>query len=256
LTWKTGVVALIWALIPPIALAQTTERANLWVMWERLATSDSAPQFRSHVMLNVPPEQAQTFFNNLAPSAQQYGMANVAHAKSPLCLTQEKHDEPRVIDVTGLELAEKETTLRGLNGVFVDFRAVRGPRTFTGDFGTTVHDYVVAAFQQSGIPLLTKDQIDQIPGRPTLSLRYSDEIGGCRPWSISLGLKQTTVLSRDTAILLEATTWSASTRQSEDDIDYNALNALRDAVTLFIADYAKANSVTGVNAVTQLAPAN
>jgi hypothetical protein len=50
--------------------------------------------------------------------------------------------------------------------------------------------------------------------------------------------------------MLEGTTWSSSARQSEEDVDYGALEALRDAVTLFVADYAKANSVLAVNAVT------
>jgi hypothetical protein len=234
------------------------EKNNLWVMWERSNSNETNAQFRSHLLLNVPPEQARSFFENLTPSAKVYGAANVAHETSPICLAdQAKQEQPqmRMVDTLGMELADKIATLRGLDGVFVDFRAVRGPRTFTRDFGSEVHGYVVKALQNAGVPLLTKDEVDVTPGRPTLTLRYSVEVVGCKPWSLSLGLKQTSVLARDLSIMLEGTTWSSSARQSEEDVNFGALEALQKIVSAFASDYAKANSVTGLNAVVQ-APAN
>ena len=245
------VLALFWA---PLSMAQDSEQNNLWVMWERSATASETAQFRSHLMLNVPPDQARSFFENLAPSAQTYGAANVTHETSPICLADQKHDEKpdmTMVDTLGMEVSDKITTLRGLNGVFVDFRAVRGPRTFTRDFGAEVHAYTVKALQAAGIPLLTKEQSETAPGRPILTLRYSVEVVGCKPWSLSLGLKQTSVLTRDISITLEGTTWSSSARQSEEDVNFGALEALQKIVSAFATDYAKANSVTGLNAVVQ-----
>lgn len=246
-----SLVCLIWATI-----AHTQEHNNLWVMWERVVNGQPKSQFRSHLMLDVPPAEAQTFFNNLAPSAQTYGTANLTHETSPLCLSQPPSATMDSIDTISLTLADKTATLRDLVGVYVDFRAVRGPRTFTGNFGETVHSYVVGELQQAGIPLLTKEEIETTPGQPTLTLRFSVEVVGCKPWSVSLGLTQLVVLTRDTSLMLNATTWSGSARQSEADIEYDALEALRDVVALFTADYAKANSFLAENAVTQIEPAN
>lgn len=220
------------------------EQNNVMILWERIVSGQKKPEFRSHLMFNVPPNEARSFFQNISPSAKQYGAADIAHESSPLCLSQDQEPELTIVDTRGMELADKLSTLRGLNGIYVDFRAVRGPRTFSGDFGRRVHEYVIAALQKSGIPLLGKKELEITPGKPTLSFRYSAEVDGCRPWSVSLSLKQTTVLTRDTRIMLSASTWSASARQSEEDIDYNVLDALRDAVEKFVTDYAKANSVT------------
>jgi hypothetical protein len=244
--------------IAQLSYAQNTEQNNLWVMWERSSLDKANAQFRSHLLLNVPPEQARSFFEKLTPSARTYGSANVAHETSPICLAdqaEQEHPEIGMVDTLGMEVADKITTLRGLDGVFVDFRAVRGPRTFTRDFGAEVHSYVVKALQNADITLLSKDEVDVSPGRPTLTLRYSVEVVGCKPWSLSLGLKQTSVLSRDLSIMLEGTTWSSSARQSEENVEFGALEALQKIVTAFTTDYAKANSVTGLNAVVQ-APAN
>lgn len=244
-------LALLWG---TFARAQGTEQNNLWVMWERAVTGKEKAEFRSHLMLNVPPSQAQSFFDSLTPSAMTYGAANVAHETSPICLAdQPRQDEPArtMIDTIGMDVADKVTTLRGLNGVYVDFRAVRGPRTFTRDFGAEVHGYAITTLQAAGIPLLTKEEIDTHPGRPTLTLRYSSEVVGCRPWQLSLGLKQTSVLTRDLSIMLEGTTWTSSARQSEEDVDFGALDALQTVLAAFTTDYAKANSVVDLNAVVQ-----
>jgi hypothetical protein len=234
--------------------AQSNEQHNLWIMWERAVADKDEAKFLSHLMLNVPPDQARRFFENLTPSAITYGAANVTHETSPICLAdQQQQDKPEMtmIDTLGMEVADKIATLRGLNGVFVDFRAVRGPRTFTRDFGAEVHSYTVKALQAAGIPLLTKEEVEKTPGRPTLTLRYSVEVVGCKPWSLSLGLKQTSVLTRDFSIILEGTTWSGSARQSEDDVEFGAFEALQQIVSAFATDYAKANSVTDLNAIVQ-----
>lgn len=245
--------AFAW-LLPFAVQAQTAEQNNLWVMWERAVTGAETAEFRSHLMLNVPPAQARSFFENLTPSAKTYGAANVTHEVSPICLAdqqQEEEPEMTMVDTTGMEMANKTDTLRGLNGVFVDFRAVRGPRTFTRDFGAEVHAYTVKAFKEAGIPMLTKEEVALEPGRPTLTLRYSVEVAGCKPWSLSLGLKQTSVLTRDLSIMLEGTTWSSSAQQSQEDVDFGALEALETVIAAFTTDYAKANSVTDLNTIVQ-----
>lgn len=237
--------------------AQTADTHNLWIMWEHLQENEETSRFRSHLMLNVPQTHAQTFFENLAPSARTYGAANVEHETSPICLAEEEPEPslPTMIDTTNLEIADKLTTLSGLNGVFLDFRAARGPRTFARDFGAEVHGYAVNALLEAGIPLLTKEELQTTPGRPTLTLRYSAEISGCRPWSVSLSLKQRSALTRDLTIILEGTTWSSAARQSEDDVDFGVLDAFRQVIAAFTSDYAKANSILDTQAVVQL-PAN
>lgn len=236
---------LVWSLLGAAAQADTN---NLWVMWENIPGEKPAQShYRSHLMFNVPQTTAEDFFYALIPSARRYGNANVAHEKSPLCMALDPPEpattSPLQVDEASLEIADKVATLRGLNGVFVDLRGVRGPPGYRANFGEDAHAYVLRAFADAGIPVLTREEMENAPGRPALKLRYSAEVVGCRPWAIYLSLTQTVVLTRDTTIMLEVPTWNTAKRQSEEDVAYGAYDALEDAVGLFITDYLTANPV-------------
>ncbi len=239
---KHWTLAGLLAAFPAVA-QDGAEQNNLWFMWEHIPQSDPlcvgaeecAPesQLRSHFMMNVPTQDAASLFQRLEPSAQYYGNANLTHDQLPICLDGPENGliPP---DIAALEYAEKIDTLRGLAGVHADLRGVRGPATFKGQFGVEAHNFLVEVLAEAGIPLLTKEQVETTPGRPVLGLRFSPEVHGCRPWSVSLSLKQDMLLSRDLTLMLSGTTWSASQSQSEADADFSPRDAMKNAILSFV----------------------
>lgn len=243
-----AVLVALAALMGPWAAPLRAQTENIWVMWESLPPLPTdPPEYRSHLLFNVPRSTAEDFFYSLIPAARRYGNANVVHEVSPLCLARgaEPSTPPREaatrIDESSREIADKLATLRGLEGVFADLRGVIGPPGYRSNFGQDSHAFLMKAFADAGIPLLTREQIEEAPGRPQLKLRYSIEVVGCKPWAVYLSLVQTVVLTRDTRIMIETTTWSASARQSEEDIGYGPYDAVEDVIRLFVADYLEAN---------------
>lgn len=218
---------------------------NLWIMWERLPpAAGQQAAYRSHLMFGVPRGEVEAFFDNLAPSARRYGSADLRHATAPFCMAEDPPPPPLLpasLPDAGRTPVERIETLRGLDGVFADLRGVRGPAGYRSNFGQDVQDTVARALEQAGIPLLSREAAETAPGRPTLALRFSPEVAGCRPWSVSLSLTQNVVLTRDTATMIAAVTWSGSARQSEQDVDYAPLDAVQDAVASFVKDYRKVN---------------
>lgn len=233
--------ALIGMLLALAGVARA-ESNNLWVMWERVPHDGTASRYRSHLMFDVPRGEAEGFFTGLEPSAQRYGTASIAHDRSPICTAPPEPPPPLTyIDTNGLTAVSRADTLRGLAGVHVDLRGVRGPAGYRSNFGEDAHAFLLRAFAEADIPILTKDDLDTAPGRPILYMRYSAEVSGCRPWSVSLSLRQQVVLARDLTMMLETVTWSGSARQSEEDIEYGPGQAVEDAIKLFVTDYSTAN---------------
>ena len=226
-----------------VAAPASAQTNNLWVMWEEVPVSPGrTSEFRSHLMFNVPRTEAEDFFYSLIPSARRYGAANMRHETSPFCAAKDQSQEIEpTIDDVGREPTEKVMVLKGLEGVFADLRGVRGPPGYRSDFGEDAHAFLQRALAEAGIPLLTREQAERTIGRPTLVMRFSPEVDGCRPWTISLTLKENVVPTRDTSILINTTTWSSYARQSEEDIDYGVYDAVEDAIKIFVADYLKAN---------------
>lgn len=244
---RTLLAALTWValMFPAPVVAQSN---NLWVMWETVPSEAGLPSdYRSHLMFNVPQAEAEDFFYSLIPSARRYGTANIEHQSSPFCKPKAEKPLPQMsfIDDRDREPLEKKETLRGLDGVFADLRGVRGPPGYQSNFGEDAQALLQKAFAEAGIPILSREQMEEAPGRPTLTMRYSPEVSGCRPWSVSLSLKQNVVLTRDTSVMVNAVTWNSSARQSEEDVGYGAYDAVEDAIKVFVADYLSVNRPDG-----------
>lgn len=221
------------------------EENNIWIMWEHLpqgrscAGDDCKPlaEYRSHFLMNVPPTEAGSFFNGLRPTARTYGSADLTHDRLPLC-----YDDPAPPDHLKLDYAERLDTLRGITAIYADLRGVRGPANFKGQFGEEAQEILTKAFKDLKIEFLTKEAHPKTPGRPKLSLRYSPEVHGCKPWSVSLALSQDVHIARDFTQILSTSTWSASQRQSEADADFTAKDALRGVIEKFVSDWKAANA--------------
>lgn len=250
---KRAMLAVLGSLFATTPLAQTGGQNNLWLMWEQVAPlapgcnlaagCEPPSELRSHFLMGVPEVQARTLFQQLEPSARYYGSANLTHEQLPICFDGPDGDGVSIpANLTEVPYAEKIDTLRGLQGVFADFRGARGPAGFRGQFGEEANEFLVTQFSQAGIPLLTKDQLPTAPGRPILGIRFSPEVLGCRPWSVSLSLKQDLLLARDPSLMISSTTWSASQGQKESDADISAREAFQNAILAFVEAYTQANT--------------
>ncbi|WP_299842968.1 hypothetical protein [uncultured Jannaschia sp.] len=227
--------------------APAQETSNLWLMWERSGIPDRAcllsgrldcpslEEFRSHFLLQVPPVAADELFRSLAGSAAHYRSADIRHDRLPICMeTLEAETGPA-------EMATPVQTLKGLDGVHADFRGIRGPAGYMGDFGSETQNFMLQAFAEAGIPLFDKEEIEAVPGRPTLSIRFAPEVSGCKPWSVSLSLSQTVVLDRDHGKALTAGTWSAASGQDEANVEFGAADAVKTVIAAFVVAWQEAN---------------
>ena len=140
-----------------------------------------------------------------------------------------------------MEPVERIDTLRGLNGVYADLRGTRGPAAFKGRFGADAQTFLEKVFARYGIPLLTKEEASALPGNPTLVLRFSVEVNGCRPWSVTLSLNQRVLLARDLTKMFETTTWSARAGQLETDVNFVEDHAMEQVILAFAQAYHAAN---------------
>lgn len=230
--------------------ANNLESNNFWVVWERslnastLCDADHCTNhvYISHFIEGMETPLAQRFFGRLQDLTNTPTHANIRTPQSPLCFQTGTVETRADINPAMLELANKVDTLRGLNGVFVDLRGVRGPQRFDGQFGPRAQKFVETIFAEHDIPILTREEAEAHPGNPTLSLRYSPEVIGCRPWSVSLSLKQRLLLARKTELMIEGTTWSGSAMQSEADADFREDAAMEQVIIAFAEAYVEANS--------------
>lgn len=218
---------------------------RLWVVWERALTRsfcadpEACPEadYYMHVIEGIAPLAAQGFYRDLAPAAEAQGRPNLHLRESPFCAP--KPDAPllppeRII-------ADKIETLRGIEAIYVDARGIRGPAEFEGGFGQIAQDFINATFARHGIRVLDRDEQMTTPGAPFLQLRYTREVFGCKPWSISLSLRQDVVLARDQDVMIEATTWSTWVQANETEPDFDVRQGMEQAVLNFSQAWAEAN---------------
>lgn len=96
-----------------------------------------------------------------------------------------------------------------------------------------------------GVNFLTKEEWENTPGKPTLSIRYTArlESAGCIvPFSVSMTLKEEVVLVRDPSQKINATIWSYSRRQNLANTNYGPDNSLREIVAKFEKDWREAHA--------------
>ena len=138
-----------------------------------------------------------------------------------------------------LEISPKLRPLINHPGVYFDSTALDDGE-FTSDFSTAVRGRLEAL----GLRLLTKEEWQQTPGRPTLSIRFTArlESAGCIvPFAVYMTLKEEVVLVRDPTQKITATIWSGSRRQNLASVNYGPNNAIREVLERFETDWRKAN---------------
>lgn len=145
-------------------------------------------------------------------------------------------------DPEALKLSQKLEVLRGLPGVYFDLSKLKAPEGFAGPFGKNLQRTFEARFRQAGIRVLTKEEVETVPGKPTMNVYFSHTNPKTGCWySVFASVSQTALLTRNPLIKFRAGTWSASSgvkTVGEEGTEYDAILWVADR---FVRDYLTAN---------------
>lgn len=110
----------------------------------------------------------------------------------------------------------------------------------TASFAT----YVRTHLTQAGFKFLTKEEMEETPGRPTLSIRFTPrtESAGCIiPFSLSMSISEETVMVRNPGVKTSGSAWAGSAKENLANANYTPESALKEVVEKFKKDWAEAN---------------
>lgn len=135
---------------------------------------------------------------------------------------------------------EKTALLRHHPGVYFDSTALdANPET------RALSDYLRTRLTAAGMRFLSKEEMEQTPGRPKLSLRYARhrESEGCIiPFSLSLTISEEVVLIRDPELKSTTTIWSGTIRENLANRNYRPASGIRELVDKFLVDWLEAQA--------------
>ncbi|WP_370231363.1 hypothetical protein [Cognatishimia sp.] len=187
-------------------------------------------ELESRHLLKLTKKNQNSFFGFLKSVASISGIPNIAvaglHPPDPQTLHQ-------------LDIAPKLRPLRDHPGVYFESSKLDG-----GDVTAEFSDMIRQRLSALGLRFLTKEEWENTPGKPTLSVRFSArlESAGCIvPFSLSMTLKEEVVLVRDPSQKISATVWNYSRRQNLANTNYGPTNSLFEIVEKFEADWRAAN---------------
>jgi len=135
--------------------------------------------------------------------------------------------------------AQKLTPLINHPGVFFDPTALDAEEA-TNNFSP----YIREQLNNAGVRFLTKEEWENTPGRPTLSVRYSKrtESAGCIiPFSVSLSISEETVMVRNPSLKVNGSTWSGQSKENLANLNFTPMSALVQVVENFVKDWTSQN---------------
>ena len=184
-------------------------------------------------ILTLTPTERATLLHTLNEVSTRRGLPD------QMCTAPEPTPESLVPLLHSLPIADKSERLVDHPGVYFDASSIAEAGETAG-FSETI----IARLRAGGVRLLTEEARDATPGRPTLTLRFyaRRESAGCIiPFSVSMALKEETVLVRNPALKVSGTIWSRSAREDLTNLHFTPMIALEEALTIFIEDWQTAN---------------
>lgn len=135
--------------------------------------------------------------------------------------------------------AEKPSLLTNHPGVYFDSTRLDDGE-LTANFGEHIRSTLMAA----GLKFLTEEERDATPGRPTLSVRFTEraESGGCViPFAVSMSISEEAVLARNPNLKVTGTAWSGNQKENLANFNYTPMTALQELTEKLANDYRAAN---------------
>lgn len=146
---------------------------------------------------------------------------------------------PDLTQLHELSPAEKPSLLTNHPGVYFDSTRL-DEEELTAGFGAHVRDTLSAA----GMKFLTMEELDATPGRPTLSVRFSEraESGGCViPFAVSMSISEETVMVRHPDLKVTGSSWSGTQKENLANFNYTPFVALKELTQKLADNYMVAN---------------
>lgn len=240
---------LFWAI--PIHVYAEPAKNRIWFTWEHQSVNSNLCQDKD---LCHPVSRYLTRLVEITdtPKAEQMTGAvdrlasvrnqPVDHPDAPTWCAMTDAAKILGFDAEHWPMAEKLAGLKGLQGVYFELGKLKGPAGYDGPFGTQVHQSVVQKFKDAGIPVLTKDEMEQTPGKPHLNIYFSNTNPDTGCWfSVFASLSQTMLLTRNHTIKVKAGSWGFSGGYSADHPTRAEFDAIMLVADRFIEDFKKAN---------------
>ncbi len=168
----------------------------------------------------------------------------VEHPDTPEFCAQQMPDPNRVIwNPEWMKTSHKLEALRGLEAIHVDVSKLKAPEGFDGPFGKALQKEVEAKFAAAGIPIVSAQDVERVPGQPKLQVFFSatNPDSGCW-WSVFATMTQTALLTRDISVKISAGTWAHMRGFDPDDLELTEYGAIAGVFDAFVADYRAANA--------------
>ena len=142
-------------------------------------------------------------------------------------------------DFHDLPKAERLAPLIKHPGVFFDSAKLDGNEA-TANFSKEVREVL----ERIGLKQLSKEELEETPGRPTLSVSFSPrrESEGCIiPFSVAISIREEVVMVRDTSIKLAGSAWAGSVKEDLANRNFTPYSALNKVLQKLEKDFAAAN---------------
>ncbi len=245
------VLGMILVGIPTVSGSENISE-RYWISRETLSTGvdncrdGKCPQEKQYTTRLFAPEsktQLRRLMSLLDFQAAANGMP-VEHPERPEFCAQQMPDPNTVIwNPEWMKTSHKLEALRGLEAIHVDVSGLKAPTGFNGPFGTALQKEVEAKFAAAGIPIVSKEEIERVPGQPKLQVFFSatNPDSGCW-WSVFATMTQTALLTRDISVKISAGTWAHMRGFDPDDLELTEYGAISGVFDAFVDDYKEANA--------------
>lgn len=228
---------------------------RIWFLWEQTAVDANLCADREHCtpvrrflprLVDTPStKQANEMLGAMDRMIVARG-DGVEHPQAPRICENTEAQTILGFDPEAWELSDSDDALKGLVGVHFAVDQLTAPAAYDGDFGKAMQATMRKRFSNAGIPYLTKEEMNLIPGKPMLNIYFSntDPDSGCH-FSIYASMSQTALLTRNHTVKLRVGTWGMSGGYSNDHPGRSEFDAILVVVDKFIADYQRANPERG-----------
>ncbi len=232
---RTSLIMLFIALANPVAAQDwmLVETHSIPGQCRQPATCMNQAELLQRNILFVPIEEQLAllqFLNQISAirgvEAGPEGHASISYED----ITTQLHSLPK---------GEKLAALVNHPGVYFDSEKLDAD-SVTASFAT----YVRTHLTQAGLKFLTKEEMENTPGRPTLSIRFTPrtESAGCIiPFSLSMSISEETVMVRNPGIKSSGSAWAGSAKENLANSNYTPESALKEVVEKFKKDWEAAN---------------
>lgn len=166
------------------------------------------------------------------------------HPETPqFCSRQLPNPEQVIWNPEWMQMSDKLESLRGLQGLHVDVSGLKGPEGFVGDFGPSLQAELERQFSAAGIRMVTKEEVEKVPGQPKLAVYFSatNPDSGCW-WSVFATMTQTAILTRDINVKINAGSWAFMKGYDPDNLQMTEYDAIVEVFAAFVDDFQAANA--------------